>query len=150
VDDERALEEERRLLYVGITRARVHLILSWADRRTGNTGREGRRRPSRFLDDLLPPRGSRIVQLPDGVPSATRPRSDESPLMQALRAWRTARARTDAIAPFIVAHDSMLIAIADAQPASIAELRRVKGMGPSKLDRYGEEILAVIAAERPR
>jgi DNA helicase-2/ATP-dependent DNA helicase PcrA len=144
-DDEDALAEERRLLYVGITRARVHLALSWAERRTGNTGREGRRRSSRFLDDLLPPRGSRIVQLPDAVPQPPRrARDDESPAMSALRAWRTARARADAVAPFIVAHDSLLIALADARPTTIAELRRVKGMGPTKLERYSEEILAAL------
>jgi superfamily II DNA helicase RecQ len=65
--------------------------------------------------------------------------------MTALRAWRTSRARADAIAPFIVAHDSLLLALADARPTTIAELRRIKGMGPTKLDRYGEEILAALA-----
>jgi DNA helicase-2/ATP-dependent DNA helicase PcrA len=144
-----ALAEERRLFYVGITRARVHLALSWAERRTGLTGREGRRRSSRFLDDLLPPRGSRIRQLPDAVPPPAPRRAADSPLMSALREWRTTRARADAVAPFIVAHDSMLVAIAEAQPSTIAELRRVKGMGPSKLERYGEEILAVTAQARP-
>ena len=47
--------EERRLLYVGLTRARVHLWLSWAARRAGPSGREQSRKPSRFLDDLVPP-----------------------------------------------------------------------------------------------
>jgi DNA helicase-2/ATP-dependent DNA helicase PcrA len=144
-DDEDALAEERRLLYVGITRARVHLALSWAERRTGHTGREGRRRPSRFLDDLLPPRGARVIQLPDAVPATSvRARGEDSPAMTALRAWRTGRARADAIAPFIVAHDSLLIALAEARPTSIAELRRIKGMGPTKLERYGDEILAAL------
>ena len=44
--------EERRLLYVGLTRARRRLALSWAERREGAAGREGRRRPSRFLRAL--------------------------------------------------------------------------------------------------
>lgn len=145
VDDPAALAEERRLLYVGITRARVHLVLTWAERRTGSTGREGRRRSSRFLDDLLPPRGTRVTQLPDAFPARPVRGANEtdSPLMAALRTWRTARARADAVAPFIVAHDSLLIAIADARPSTMAELRRVKGMGPAKLERYGEELLAV-------
>ncbi|HEX3212389.1 MAG TPA: ATP-dependent helicase, partial [Actinomycetota bacterium] len=52
--------EERRLLYVGLTRARVHLWLSWAARRAGPSGREQPRKPSRFLDDLVPPGGSRV------------------------------------------------------------------------------------------
>jgi superfamily II DNA helicase RecQ len=66
--------------------------------------------------------------------------------MSALRSWRTERARADAIAPFIVAHDSLLVALAEARPATLAELRRIKGMGPAKLERYGDEILATLAA----
>ena len=54
------LAEERRLLYVGITRARRYLWLSWATRRTGATGREGRRSRSRFLDGLVPPPAGRV------------------------------------------------------------------------------------------
>ncbi len=49
------LAEERRLLYVGITRARRNLWLSWATSRAGSSGREGRRSRSRFLDGLVPP-----------------------------------------------------------------------------------------------
>ncbi len=52
--------EERRLLYVGLTRARVHLWLSWAARRAGASGREQPRKPSRFLDDLVPPGAGRV------------------------------------------------------------------------------------------
>ena len=50
--DSEPVEEERRLLYVGITRARVHLALSWALARTPG-GRQGRR-PSRFLNGIAP------------------------------------------------------------------------------------------------
>ncbi len=46
---EQAVEEERRLLYVGITRARRRLHLSWV---SGNSGRGGERRVSRFLTGL--------------------------------------------------------------------------------------------------
>ena len=72
---------------------------------------------------------------------------DRSPLSNALRAWRTARAREDAIAPFIVFHDTTIEAIAASRPRSIAELRRVPGVGPTKLDRYGEEIIGVVIRE---
>ena len=47
-----ALAEERRLLYVGITRARRHLALSWASQRVSATGKPGTRKPSRFLAAL--------------------------------------------------------------------------------------------------
>ena len=71
--------------------------------------------------------------------------ADRSPLSNALRAWRTARARADEVSPFIVFHDSTIEAIAASRPRSIAELRRVPGVGPMKLDRYGEEIIGVVA-----
>jgi ATP-dependent DNA helicase RecQ len=73
--------------------------------------------------------------------------ADRSPLSTALRAWRTARARADSVAPFIVFHDSTIEAIATRRPRSIAELRRVPGVGPMKLDRYGDEIIEVVVRE---
>jgi superfamily II DNA helicase RecQ len=87
------------------------------------------------------------------MPSEPLPRvaaGDRSPLSNALRAWRTARARADAVAPFIVFHDSTIEAIADRRPRTIPELRRVPGVGPMKLDRYGAEIVAIVArADEP-
>jgi DNA helicase-2/ATP-dependent DNA helicase PcrA len=158
-DDAAALEEERRLLYVGITRARTHLALSWAGHRM-TRGREGRRQPSRFLHALRPrrpvavgpgrPTGSRpgsggVIALPDAFGARpARPKLGDDPLTQALRAWRFERARTDGQPAFVIAHDTTLAAIAEARPRTLAALRRVKGMGPQKLERYGEELLAVI------
>jgi len=76
-----------------------------------------------------------------------RRRSDsDDPVFEALRAWRTARARQEAMPPYVIAHDATLLAIAEARPRTMAGLRRVKGMGPAKLEKYGEELLAVIEA----
>jgi DNA helicase-2/ATP-dependent DNA helicase PcrA len=159
-DDAEALEEERRLLYVGITRARRHLALSWAEQRV-TRGRESRRQPSRFLvgldgrpagrtggrGSLRPtPRGPAIGVTEAGGRRPTGSADEDAPLLSALREWRTARARADAMPAYVVAHDTTLAAIAAARPGSAAALRRVKGMGPAKLERYGEEILAVVAS----
>jgi DNA helicase-2/ATP-dependent DNA helicase PcrA len=146
-DDPTALAEERRLLYVGITRARFHLAFSWAERREAR-GREARREPSRFLMDLRPRPGSVITELP-GPPTAARVhrRSDsDDPVFEALRAWRTATARAEQVPPYVVFHDATLLAISECRPRTPAGLRRVKGMGPAKLERYGDEIIAVIEA----
>ncbi len=140
---------------MGITRARRHLWLSWATRRTGTTGREGRRSRSRFLDGMVPPvagrdPGSRPARLRSATRTDRRRQpepGERSPLSTALRAWRTARARADAVAPFIVFHDTTIEAIAASRPRSIAELRRVPGVGPTKLDRYGEEVIGVVVRE---
>jgi DNA helicase-2/ATP-dependent DNA helicase PcrA len=144
------LAEERRLLYVGITRARRYLWLSWATSRVAASGREGRRSRSRFLDGLVPVTAGRVRVLAPAGAGVSRSgpakvdAADRSPLSNALRAWRTARAKADAVAPFIVFHDATIEAIASRRPRSIAELRRVPGVGPTKLDRYGEEIIGVV------
>jgi DNA helicase-2/ATP-dependent DNA helicase PcrA len=151
------LAEERRLLYVGITRARRYLWLSWATSRMAASGREGRRSRSRFLDGLVPPAAGRVRVngAASGVSGASAggrgsgkvDPADRSPLSNALRAWRTARARADSVAPFIVFHDTTIEAIAARRPRSMAELRRVPGVGPTKLDRYGEEIIGVVVRD---
>ena len=146
-DDDAALEEERRLLYVGITRARTHLALSWAERRE-TRGKEAKRQPSRFLLDLRP-RPKRTVRDLPGPPAfvrAPRAGTDGDPLFAALREWRTGRARDEAVPPYVIAHDATLAAIAETRPRTMAGLRRVKGMGPAKLERYGDEILSVVEA----
>ncbi len=65
--------------------------------------------------------------------------------MADLRAWRSARARADAVPAFIVARDADLAALVEARPGSLPALRRVKGIGPAKLEAYGTEILAILA-----
>jgi len=74
--------------------------------------------------------------MPDG--------SNEDPVMAALRAWRLERARADAVPPYVIAHDSTLAAIVERSPRSLAELARVPGIGPAKLDKYGAEIVAIL------
>ena len=115
------VDEERRLLYVGLTRARVHLWLSWSGK------------PSRFLKEL----GASPARLP-------REAREWSPDAQRLRDWRLERARTDGVPPYVVFHDSVLQAIAAARPGSLGELSQIAGVGPAKLERYGEELLALI------
>jgi DNA helicase-2/ATP-dependent DNA helicase PcrA len=157
-EDELLIAEERRLLYVGITRARVHLWLSWAKRRTGTSGREGARQMSRFLRDIQDPapashaaagpfRGSNGGGSAEGVPRSrprTPDRSAETPTMAALRAWRLERARADGVPPYVIAHDATLAAIAEQQPDSEMRLRGIAGMGPVKVERYGSDILRVL------
>jgi superfamily II DNA helicase RecQ len=65
-------------------------------------------------------------------------------LLEALRLWRRQRASDDGVPAYVVFHDTTLAEIAEARPRSLPALRRVRGMGPTKLERYGEEILAVI------
>lgn len=64
---------------------------------------------------------------------------------RALRTWRAERSRRDGMAAYIVLHDTTMFAIAAALPSSLAALRRIDGIGPTKLELYGDEILGVLA-----
>jgi DNA helicase-2/ATP-dependent DNA helicase PcrA len=161
VDDDELLAEERRLLYVGLTRARRHLLLSSSTERE-TRGRTTRRLPSRFLADLRPQGERRVVQHPDRFASDQVARrsaaravadnpygvADDDPLYVALRSWRAERARQDGVPAYVVAHDQTLAAIVDAKPPSPAALRRVKGFGPAKVEAYGAEILELVRTLR--
>ena len=79
-----------------------------------------------------------------GVAAAAGP-ADEG-LFERLRAWRLERARADEVPAFVVLHDATLRELASAKPTSELDLAAVKGFGPAKLERYGDDVLAVIAA----
>jgi len=122
---ESAIAEERRLLYVGMTRAKRHLALTWSAK------------PSRFLAEL-------------GVEAAppVRKRAEEprSPLYDALKSWRLKRSKADDVPAYVVFHNSTLAEIAARRPASISELASIPGVGPTKLERYGSEVLEALQA----
>jgi len=63
---------------------------------------------------------------------------------EALRAWRTREAKAQGLPPYVIFHDSVLRDIAAARPASLEELGQIKGVGASKLARYGARVLAVV------
>ena len=74
------------------------------------------------------------------------PGGESEPLVEELRAWRSRRAREDGVPAYVVLHDATLRELAASRPSSTSELAAVKGFGPAKLDRYGEELLAVLAS----
>jgi len=73
------------------------------------------------------------------------PGGESEPLVEELRAWRSRRAREDGVPAYVALHDATLRELAASRPSSTSELAAVKGVGPAKLDRYGEELLAVLA-----
>jgi DNA helicase-2/ATP-dependent DNA helicase PcrA len=116
------IAEERRLLYVGMTRAKRHLALTWSGK------------PSRFLGEL-------------GVQTrAPRPAEPDDPVYAALKKWRLQRATADDLPAYVVFHNSTLAEIAGRRPRDLSELGTVPGVGPTKLERYGPEVLAVLSA----
>ncbi|MBW8486315.1 ATP-dependent DNA helicase UvrD2 [Actinomadura parmotrematis] len=163
------VEEERRLLYVGVTRARVHLALSWALSRSPGGARK--RRPSRFLDGVTaktstatPARFDRSQRRPaKSGPQPCRvcgrpltaaverklghcescPIELDEALLAALRDWRAATAAEQKVPAYVVFTDATLQAIAERNPGSAEDLARISGVGRAKLARYGEAVLAL-------
>jgi DNA helicase II / ATP-dependent DNA helicase PcrA len=116
------LDEERRLLYVGLTRAKRVLWLSWSGR------------PSRFLKELGVAAGA-----------APAPKKEWNEAGLRLKEWRLERAKADNVPPYVVFHDAVLQAIAAARPGTLGELSQISGVGPAKLERYGADVLAHLA-----
>jgi DNA helicase-2/ATP-dependent DNA helicase PcrA len=166
-----AVEEERRLLYVGMTRARKELMVSWAAAR--NPGQAPRRQPSRFLVPMLP--ASQQPQATRGRTKVARCRDCLQPLSSAaekkrgrcahhpvrydealfdrLKAWRLETAKEAGedgkpLPAYVVFTDATLELIAEQKPTSIKALAKVNGVGPNKIERYGEAVLALVS-EKP-
>jgi ATP-dependent DNA helicase PIF1 len=85
----------------------------------------------------------------DGIVDASDPTLavadyDET-LFSKLRTWRMEQARRQSVAPFMVAHDATLQELARIKPVSVQKLLGVKGFGPMKVEKYGAELVALIA-----
>jgi ATP-dependent DNA helicase RecQ len=65
-------------------------------------------------------------------------------LFEALRAWRSSEAKAQHIPPYVIFHDTVLRDIAAVRPASVEELGQIKGVGASKMQRYGTAVLSII------
>jgi DNA helicase II / ATP-dependent DNA helicase PcrA len=181
------IEEERRLLYVGVTRARERLGLSWAVARAPG-GRAGRR-PSRFLDAVREAQAARGPATAGGgsvrrsggarTEDAKRPKRSgpvrcrvcgrtliepverklgrcancpsnlDEALFERLRDWRSARATEQSVPAYCVFTDATLTAIAEIRPTDRPALAGISGVGAAKLDRYADEVLALLEGGSP-
>jgi superfamily II DNA helicase RecQ len=65
-------------------------------------------------------------------------------LFERLRDWRRKRAQADGVPAYVVFHDRTLQEIADRKCKDWADLAAVSGVGPAKLERYADEILAIV------
>jgi ATP-dependent DNA helicase RecQ len=68
-------------------------------------------------------------------------------LFERLRGWRTSVAKELGMPPYVIFHDSTLRLIAASPPSTLDQLRQVNGVGDTKLEKYGRQILEVLAGE---
>ena len=164
--DSEAVEEERRLFYVGITRARMHLELSWALARNAG-GRQGRR-PSRFLVGIAPqtqaaaepskprrqrgatPRCRVCNAVLTAAPAIMLRRCEtcsvdiDDKLLARLKEWRLATSKELSVPAYVVFTDNTLIAIAESLPGDDAALVAIQGIGARKLEQFGADVLELV------
>ena len=79
------------------------------------------------------------------TPGTAVPTAAEDSLFEALRIWRATEAKTQAVPPYVIFHDSVLREIVVTRPGGLDELSQIKGVGASKLERYGQGVLKVLA-----
>ena len=96
---------------------------------------------------LPPPQKERRSGSAAGASQAIAADSVDGVLLNALKNWRREQARQQGVPPYVVFHDRTLVELAARRPADMEELSGVGGIGAAKLDRYGEELLAVLASD---
>jgi DNA helicase-2/ATP-dependent DNA helicase PcrA len=120
--------EERRLLYVGITRAKHRVAITWSQR------------PSPFLAEL----GATGPSSAAAPTSRERPEKNRSPAAEELRRWRLERARADSVPPYVIFPDRTIDELLARRPSHAADLSTVHGLGPARLARFGEDLFALV------
>ncbi len=155
------IDEERRLLYVALTRAREELHCTWARSREFGS-RSLTRKPSPWLEIVASTVGMAPLQV-DRKEGARRARSARSgssrsgraapdeldpanaELFESLRAWRKQKAKEADVPAYVIFNDATLVALATARPSTRAQLLRVSGLGAVKAQRFGEDVLRIVA-----
>lgn len=142
------VEEERRLFYVGLTRARSILSVSWS--RARKAGGRGNRGPTRFLDPLLPPdHESRHVGVKSVKKRSHAALEELEPadreLFERLKQWRAEQASESKVPAYVIFTDATLLGIVSVRPSNPQELVGISGIGATKRERFGADVLRIVA-----
>ena len=140
------VEEERRICHVAVTRGRHRVVV------LGDASR-----PSPFLAELAgepsPLAGRRravtaVASARAGSSKAKASPDDrlptDHPIVAAMRAWRSAKVADEHKPAYVYLTDATIDAIARRAPTNLAGLARVPGIGPAKLEAYGDQLVEVL------
>lgn len=119
-------DEELRLLYVGATRAKNQLVLNYHGKL------------SKFVNSDL----KKMFNFVDnGLGTATGHKKD---LMTRLKDWRMMMAKESNLLPYMVMPDRVFEQLVTKMPDSVVKLHDINGLGPTKISKYGEELLNIL------
>ncbi|MBI5065202.1 UvrD-helicase domain-containing protein [Candidatus Woesearchaeota archaeon] len=130
VDEYDKEEEERRLFYVAMSRAKNNLYMTY-------TGK----RPTNFITKSM----TELIQEQKAKVQYTPKINLASDMLTRLKDWRREVSTKQGLPAFMVLHDKTLIELAQKLPSNKAELEKIYGFGPSKLIRYGDEIIKLVS-----
>jgi len=144
------VEEERRIFHVALTRAIDDVVIiadtvqpsPFCDELDGGAPHDAARVAGRAAP-ALPMAGAPAKRGRKGDGSRAVDPRVEGPLA-ALKAWRSETAGRTKMPAYVVFNDDTLIGIAEAMPATLRDLLSCRGVGPAKIDKYGDEVLAVL------
>lgn len=157
-----AVEEERRLFYVALTRPRFHAVITWSQSRGSTTS--SNRSASRFVKDISIARqqlaptaevgnatcrecASNLTSKKDKARGRCRDCAEQlaGPLHEALTQWRNAAAEEMDVPRYVVLSNATIDDLASQAPTTITQLGNIRGIGRHKLDKYADQLLAVIS-----
>lgn len=142
---ESALAEERRLFYVGITRAADELYISYSKENLNGK----KRKASQFLATIWPTEISastqKRIKAKNKRQEFQKQDAQTRRLFEVLNKWRSEKAQKEGKLASLIFQDSVLYQIAINKPRTIAELAEIKGVGSLKLSRYGMSIIELTA-----
>ncbi|HEY1116216.1 MAG TPA: HRDC domain-containing protein, partial [Acidimicrobiales bacterium] len=149
------VEEERRVFHVAITRGiEAVTVLADDDRPSpflgeldGSAPKQAPRRAGARTATTTSARSGGAIAAKTGQARAAEPdlEGEDLVVFEELRRWRSEVARRQGGPAFIIFGDAPLKEIATARPADLRALSRIKGVGPSKLDSYGDDVLEIVA-----
>ncbi|MCK5699262.1 MAG: HRDC domain-containing protein, partial [Candidatus Aenigmarchaeota archaeon] len=124
-------EEERRLFYVAMSRAKNSLYLSYSGSR-----------PTYFINsDMLGMMDAKELKVQVKKMVNTGFSGD---VVGRLKSWRREVSNAMGVPAFMIMHDRTIAEVADAMPKSTDDLSRIHGFGPTKISKYGDDILEVV------
>jgi len=151
--DSNAVAEERRLLYVALTRAKDRILCSWANNRHFS-GNKRTRDPSpwlfnieRAIQNLEKPltQKEQITKVKSARRKKTKNHLPETQQVRELKEWRLSVSRAADVPAFVIFNDETLLNLLEVKPTNLDELLKIKGIGPVKAERYGKEILDLVS-----
>ena len=135
-DDYDKEEEERRLFYVALSRAKDFLYLTYSGKNH-----------TRFINDQmlhLMKRKNEAINIAPIYKKQESPSHLDVDVLSRLKSWRRELAQKLSVPPYIIMHDKTFLEIIEMNPLDVEDLRNISGIGPSKLEKYGKDIIDII------